>query len=150
MSGDVKFGTPPGLGPLQNPNVTWTNMLRQHWNDLEVKDAFAILDEVRSVKSQVEIARMRQAAAVTAQGFWAGVHAIAPGKTQRQVEGAELDACLQAGSDGPSLWPWVRSGPYTLENTLFEPFVDYHNLDRKMQAGGRGGAGVCGCCFVVY
>jgi Xaa-Pro aminopeptidase len=22
-----------------------------------------------------------------------------------------------------------------LENTLFEPFVDYHNLDRKMQAG---------------
>ena len=46
-----------------------------------------------------------------------------------------LDACLQAGSDGPSLWPWVRSGPYTLENTLFEPFVDYHNLDRKMQAG---------------
>ncbi len=135
MSGDGKFGTPPGLGPLQNPNLTWTNMLRQHWSDLEVKDAFAILDEVRSVKSPAEISRMRQAAAVTAEGFWAGVHAIAPGKTQRQVEGAVLDACLQAGSDGPSLWPWVRSGPYTLENTLFEPFVDYHNLDRKMQAG---------------
>jgi len=135
MSGDGKFGTPPGLGPLQNPSLTWTNMLRQHWSDLEVKEAFAILDEVRSVKSPAEVARMRQAAAVTAEGFWAGVHAIAPGKTQRQVEGAVLDACLQAGSDGPSLWPWVRSGPYTLENTLFEPFVDYHNLDRKMQAG---------------
>lgn len=46
-----------------------------------------------------------------------------------------LDACLQAGSDGPSLWPWVRSGPYALENRLFEAFADYHNLDRKMQAG---------------
>jgi len=135
MSGDSKFGTPPGLGPLQNPNLTWTNMLRQHWSDLEVKDGFAILDEVRSVKSPAEISRMRQAAGVTAEGFWAGVHAIAPGKTQRQVEGAVVDACLQAGSDGLSLWPWVRSGPYTLENTLFEPFVDYHNLDRKMQAG---------------
>jgi len=135
MSGDSKFGTPPGLGPLQNPNLTWTNILRQHWSDLEVKDGFAILDEVRSVKSPAEISRMRQAAAVTAEGFWAGVHAIAPGKTQRQVEGAVVDACLQAGSDGLSLWPWVRSGPYTLENTLFEPFVDYHNLDRKMQAG---------------
>jgi Xaa-Pro aminopeptidase len=78
---------------------------------------------------------MRQAAAATAEGFWAGVRAIGPGKTQRQVEGAVLDACLAAGSDGPSLWPWVRSGPYTLENTLFEPFVDYHNLDRRMQAG---------------
>jgi Xaa-Pro aminopeptidase len=135
MSGDSKFGTPPGLGPLQNPNLTWTNMLRQHWSDLEVKDGFAILDEVRSVKSPAEISRMRQAAGVTAEGFWAGVHAIAPGKTQRQVEGAVVDACLQAGSDGLSLWPWVRSGPYTLEITLFEPFVDYHNLDRKMQAG---------------
>lgn len=135
MSGDSKFGTPPGLGPQQNPNLTWTNMLRQHWSDLEVKDAFAILDEVRSVKSPAEIARMRKAASVTAEGFWAGVRAIGPGKTQRQVEGAVLDACLQAGSNGPSLWPWVRSGPYTLQNMLFEPFVDYHNLDRKMQAG---------------
>jgi Xaa-Pro aminopeptidase len=135
MSGDSKFGTPPGLGPLQNPNLTWTNMLRQKWSDIEVKDAFAILDEVRSVKSPAEQARMRQAAVVTAEGFWAGVHAIAPEKTQRQVEGAVLDACLQAGSDGPSLWPWVRSGPYALENRLFEPFVDYHNMDRKMQAG---------------
>jgi Xaa-Pro aminopeptidase len=135
MSGDDALGTPPGLGPLQNPNLTWTNMLRQHWSDLEVKNAFAILDEVRSVKSPAEIARMRQAAALTAEGFWAGVHAIAPGKTQRQVEGAVLDACFQAGSDGPSIWPWVRSGPYALENTLFEPFLDYHNLDRKMQAG---------------
>jgi Xaa-Pro aminopeptidase len=71
MSGDSKFGTPPGLGPLQNPNLTWTNMLRQHWSDLEIKDGFAILDEVRSVKSPAEISRMRQAAAVTAEGFWA-------------------------------------------------------------------------------
>jgi Xaa-Pro aminopeptidase len=135
MAGDDSLGTPPGLGPLQNPNVMWTNMLRAHWADLEVKNAFGILDEVRSIKTAPEIARMRQAAALTAEGFWAGVSAIGPGKTQRQVEGAVLDACLAAGSDGPSLWPWVRSGPYTLENTLFEPFVDYHNLDRKMLAG---------------
>jgi Xaa-Pro aminopeptidase len=135
MSGDDNLGTPPGLGPLQNPDLVWTNMLRQHWADVEVKNAFGILDEVRAVKSAGEIVRMRQAAAVTAEGFWAGVRAIGPGKTQRQVEGAVLDACLAAGSDGPSLWLWVRSGPYTLENTLFEPFVDYHNLDRKMQAG---------------
>jgi len=135
MAGDDSMGTPPGLGPLQNPNLVWTNMLRQHWADLEVNNAFGILDEVRSVKTPAEIARMGQAAAVTAEGFWAEVRAIGPGKMQRQVGGALLDACLAAGSDGPSLWPWVRSGPYTLKNTLFEPFEDYHNLDRKMQAG---------------
>jgi Xaa-Pro aminopeptidase len=133
MSGDAK--TPLGLGPMENPHLVWSNMLRQKWGDIEVKDAFGILDQVRSVKSPAELERIRKAAAVTAEGFWAGVHAIAPGKTQRQIEGAVLDACLQAGSDGPSLWPWVRSGPYALGDTLFEAFVDYHNLDRKMQAG---------------
>jgi len=133
MSGDAKI--PPGLGPMDNPHLVWSNMLRQKWGDIEIKDAFAILDEVRSVKSQAEVARMRKAAAVTAAGFWAGVHAIAPGKTQRQVEGAVLDACLQAGADGPSLWPWVRSGPLALGNPLFEAFLDYRNLDRTMQAG---------------
>lgn len=135
MSGDSALGTPAGLGPAQNPNLVWTNMLRQRWSDLEVKDAFLILDEVRSVKSPAELARLRGAATASAEGFWAGVHAIAPGKTQRQVEGAVLDACFQAGSDGPSFWPWVRSGPYAGQNSLFEAFVDYHNLDRTMQAG---------------
>lgn len=46
-----------------------------------------------------------------------------------------MEACLEAGSDGPSLWPWVRSGPNTMGDTLFEAFADYRNLDRKMQAG---------------
>jgi Xaa-Pro aminopeptidase len=133
MSGDPKV--PPGLGPMENPHLVWSTMLREKWADIEVKDAFAILDEVRSVKSPAELARMRKAAAVTAEGFWARVHAIAPGKTQRQVEGAVLDACLQGGSTGPSLWPWVRSGPNALGNALFEAFLDYENLDRTMQAG---------------
>jgi len=149
MSGDGNAGAPPGLGPVQNPNLVWTNMLRQHWGDLEVKDAFAILDDVRSVKSAVELARLRKAAVVTAEGFWAGVHAIAPGKTQRQVEGAVLDACLRADSDGPSLWPWVRSGPYALGNTLFEALADYHNLDRRMGAGELVRLDV-GCDFQMY
>ena len=133
MQGDPKI--PAGLSPMENPHLVWSTMLRQKWADIEVKDAFGILDEVRSVKSPAELARMRKAPAVTAEGFRAGVHVIAPGKTQRQVEGAVLDACLQAGSTGPSLWPWVRSGPYTSVNTLFEAFLDSDNLDRKMQAG---------------
>jgi hypothetical protein len=39
------------------------------------------------------------------------------GKTQRQVEGEVVNACLQAGSDGMSLWPWVRSGPCSMGDT---------------------------------
>jgi Xaa-Pro aminopeptidase len=125
----------PGLEPLENTHRAWATMLARHWPDIQIKDGFAILDDVRSVKSAMELARLRKAAAVTADGFWAGVHAIAPGKTQRQIEGKVLDACLEAGSDGPSLWPWVRSGPNTMGNTLFEALADYRNMDRKMQAG---------------
>lgn len=139
----------PGLEPLENVHWAWAKMLQRRWPDIEVKDGFAILDEVRSVKSATEVTRLRKAAAVTAEGFWAGVHAIAPGKTQRQVEGKVLDACLEAGSDGPSLWPWVRSGPYTMGNTLFEALADYRNLDRKMQNGDVVRLDV-GCDFNMY
>jgi Xaa-Pro aminopeptidase len=133
MSGESSV--PPGLDPMENSHWVWSDMLHRHWTDLAVQDAFPMLDAVRAVKSAAELARLREAAAVTEKGFWAGVHAISPGKTQRQVEGKVLEACLEAGSDGPSLWPWVRSGPNAMGDTLFEALADYRNLDRKMQAG---------------
>lgn len=147
MSGEASV--PQGLDPMENSHWVWADMLHRHWADLEVKDAFAILDEVRSVKSTRELARLRQAARVTEKGFRAGVNAISPGRTQRQVEGSVLDACLEAGSDGPSLWPWVRSGPNTMGNTLFEALADYRNMDRRMQAGEVVRLDV-GCDFEMY
>jgi len=147
MSGEGSV--PRGLDPMENAHWVWGDMLHRHWPDLEMKDAFNLLDEVRAVKSAAELERLRQAAGITGKGFWAGVHAIAPGKTQRMVEGKVLDACLEAGSDGPSLWPWVRSGPNTMGNTLFETLADYHNMDRKMQAGEVVRLDV-GCDFGMY
>jgi Xaa-Pro aminopeptidase len=133
MSGNSS--NPPGIAAIENPHLLWRDAIRQRWSDLEVKDAFPILDEVRWVKSAGEVALLRKAAAITAEGFWAGARAIAPGKTQRQVEGEVMRGCLNAGSDGASLWPWVRSGPFTMPSTLFEAFADYRNLDRTMRAG---------------
>ena len=133
MSGDVS--NPVGIAAIENPHKLWRDAIRQRWTDLEIKDAFPILDEVRWVKSPAELALLRKAASVTAEGFWAGARAIAPGRTQRQVEGEVIRACLKAGSDGLSLWPWVRSGPFTMPSTLFEAFADYRNMDRTMQAG---------------
>jgi Xaa-Pro aminopeptidase len=147
MSGEGSV--PRGLDPMENAHWVWGDMLRRHWPDLEMKDAFNLLDEVRAVKSVAELERLRQAATITEKGFWAGVRAIGPGKTQRMVEGKVLDACLEAGSDGPSLWPWVRSGPNTMGNTLFEALADYHNMDRKMQSGEVVRLDV-GCDFGMY
>jgi Xaa-Pro aminopeptidase len=130
-----RVSNPPGMTPVENPHLLWQNAIRQQWNGLEIRDGFAILDEVRWVKSPAEVALLRKAAIITAEGFWAGARAIAPGRTQRQVEGEVIRACLNGGADGLSLWPWVRSGPDTMPQTLFDPFADYRNLDRTMQAG---------------
>ena len=126
---------PDGLAPIENPYLLWKAALHARWPDLEIRDAFPIVDAVRSVKAPGELALLKQAATATAAGFWAGVHAIAPGHTQRQVEGQVIAGCLSAGSTGLSLWPWVRSGPYTLGPTLFEAFADYDNLNRTLRAG---------------
>jgi len=133
MSGSLS--NPPGIAAIENPHMLWRDAIRQKWSDVEIKDAFPILDEVRWVKSAAELALLRKAASITAEGFWAGAHAIAPGKTQRQVEGEVMRACLNAGSDGASIWPWVRSGPFTMPSTLFEAFADYRNMDRTMRDG---------------
>ncbi len=45
MSGDVS--NPPGIAAIENPHMLWRDAIRQRWSDLEVKDAFPILDEVR-------------------------------------------------------------------------------------------------------
>jgi Xaa-Pro aminopeptidase len=126
---------PPGLPAIASLNQAWRAALQTKWPNAAFRDAYPLLDEVRQVKSPAEVVRLRKAAAITAEGFWAGVQAIAPGKIQRQVEGAVVNACLQAGSEGMSLWPWVRSGPFSMAGTLFEALADYRNMDRQMQSG---------------
>jgi Xaa-Pro aminopeptidase len=147
MSGDVS--NPQGMSGIENPHMLWRDAMHRQWSDLQIKDAFPIVDEARWVKSAAEQALLRKAASITAEGFWAGARAISPGKTQRQVEGEVISACLNAGSDGPSLWPWVRSGPFTAPWMLFEPFADYRNMDRTMQAGDIVRLDV-GCDFRMY
>jgi Xaa-Pro aminopeptidase len=140
---------PQGLAPIENPHLLWRAAIQTHWPDVEIKDAFPILDEVRSVKSPAEIAILRKAATLTAEGFWAGASGIAPGKTERQVEAAVVNACMQAGSEGPSLWPWVKSGPNAVGMEVFAAFADIHNGNRTMKSGELVRVDV-GCDYEMY
>jgi Xaa-Pro aminopeptidase len=140
---------PQGLAPIENPHLLWRAAIQTKWPEVEIKDAFPILDEVRSVKSPAEIALLRKAAAVTAEGFWAGARAIAPGKTERQVEAAVVNGCMQAGSEGPSLWPWIKSGPNAVGGEVFAAFADIHNGNRTMKSGELVRVDV-GCDYEMY
>lgn len=139
--------SPKGLRGVNNMHVLWSEAIRARWPDANVRDAWGPLSEVRAVKSPTEIALLRRAAEVTAAGFRTGLRAIASGKTQRQVEGAVVQGCLDAGSDGPSLWPWVQSGPNA--QPLFEGFFDYSNVNRTLQSGGLVRLDI-GCDYHMY
>jgi Xaa-Pro aminopeptidase len=140
---------PPGLLPIENPHLLWRNAIQMRWPDLQVRDAFQMLDEVRALKSAAEIALLRKAAALTVEGFWAGARAIAPGRTERQVEAAVVHACMMAGSEGPSLWPWIKSGPNGVGAKVWEAYADYRNGNRTMKAGEVARVDV-GCDYEMY
>src|SRR6476661_1557945 len=77
---------------------------------------------------------MRRVAASSAAAFLAGLPRFGPGRRQRDVEAAVVEACTRLG-DGPSFWPWAMTGPTAAFPTPFTSFLDPHNLDREMKAG---------------
>jgi len=131
MVADVS--NPPGLAPIENPYLLWAAAIKAKWPDAIVTEATPILEKIRAVKSPAEIALMKKAAEFTDSGFRAAMAAIAPGRTNREIEGAAIAAALRAGADGIS-WPELRSGPVS-SRTVFQKFYDYHLLNRTLQAG---------------
>ena len=76
------------------------------------KDCTHILSELRMVKEEEEIERIRSAANVAAIGMSAAVKAVRPGLTESQVAGAAEFAMREAGAE--EFWrSYVCSGPRT-------------------------------------
>lgn len=80
--------------------------------DVTVEDCTHILSELRMVKEDEEIERIRAAAKVADVGMKAAVEAVKPGVTESQVAGEAEHAMRQAGAEG--FWrTYVSSGPRT-------------------------------------
>jgi len=125
---------PPGLAAIENPYILWPAAIKAKWPDTTVADATPILHKIRAVKSPAEIALMKKAAACTDAGFRAAMAAIAPGRTNREIEGAAIEAALRAGADGIGMWPELKTGPVS-GVTVYQKAYDYHLLNRTVQAG---------------
>jgi Xaa-Pro dipeptidase len=73
-------------------------------------DLSGTIEELRLIKSPLEIAVMRRAAQATEAGMWAGIQAVAAGVSENEVA-AEIQAAMtRAGSEYPALAPFVASG----------------------------------------
>ncbi|MEJ2668305.1 MAG: Xaa-Pro peptidase family protein [Deinococcales bacterium] len=76
----------------------------------EFVDASGLIEELRLVKSDLEVEQIRRAASAAAAGMRAGIDAVAAGRTEDDVA-AELTAGLiRGGSHWPSIMPFIASG----------------------------------------
>ncbi len=91
-------------------------------------DPGILLDELRLIKDEHEIALMREACRISADGFREGAAAIRDGAGEWEVQAALEFAFRRAGADGPAFESIVASG----ENATV---LHYVANDRRMHAG---------------
>ncbi len=120
---------------LDDPQAAWNHAMAELWPTERLKSADPILLPTRLVKSPAEVQALRTAAAASSRALRAGLSSLRPGRSQREAEGDVVRACLDAGAEGPSFWPWVMTGPASAFPAPFESLVDYRHLNRTMRAG---------------
>jgi len=74
-------------------------------------DQSGIIEEGRLIKSEYEIEMMRKAARTTQAGMRAGIDAVHIGATENDVAAEVHYAMIKAGSEWPSISPFIASGP---------------------------------------
>ncbi len=111
--GDGLLWTPfPAVGTDADlpPTHRFVARLRERIPSFAVRDLASHLADLRVVKDEGEIALMRKAIAATAAAQRAAARAIAPGITERAVEGSVLAAFAGAGAEGTAFPSIVGSG----------------------------------------
>src|SRR5690606_7748605 len=78
------------------PDVTW-------------EDALDTVDEVRQIKSELEIYCIRQAAALSDRAVRSGIKAAGVGVNEREVAAEVYRSMVLGGSEYPGFAPLVRS-----------------------------------------
>lgn len=126
---------PSGLVPIDDAYTLWRRALRERWPRVRIESAKNVIAELRLIKSEAEIAVLRRVGEISAAALRKGLHGVRANRSQREVEAEIVCACILAGGEGPSFWPWVMSGPNAVFPRPFESLADYHHLNRTMQAG---------------
>jgi Xaa-Pro dipeptidase len=78
--------------------------------DVAWVDASLVVEQGRLIKSELEIAVMREAALATAAGMQAGIDHVRAGTTEDEVAAQMHVAMIRAGSEWPAMSPFVAAG----------------------------------------
>ena len=79
----------------------------------EIRDVRTILDEMRLIKDDGELAVMRRAAAISAAAHERAMRATRPGRNEYEIEAELLYEFRRRGAQFPAYWPIVAGGAQT-------------------------------------
>ena len=109
-------------------NKQAVNKLKEWQPQLALADINPILDDLRWVKSNYEIERMRMSGKIGAEGVREAIKGTKPGMFEYELEAAARFIYTKRGARGDAFTPIVASGPNTMT-------VHYIDNARRMQAG---------------
>lgn len=112
----------------------WESGLRARWPHARFGPA-PNAEALRAIKDSSEIVVLRRVAASSAGALRAGLAALRPGRRQRAAEVDVVAACVEAGADGVSFWPWLMTGRNSDIAVALQSLADDRYLDRVMRAG---------------
>ena len=90
---------------------TWADALAQGLPGRELVSASSMLIELRSIKSPLEIDKMRQASVVAGEALRAAIEASRPGVSEHQVTGIAHEVIFGLGAEGLAFDTAVAAGP---------------------------------------
>jgi len=95
--------------------MKWLNAVREQARSgvgapERVHDVRALVDEMRLVKDQHELATMRRAAAISAAAHCRAMQAARPGRFEHEIEAELLYEFRRRGAQFPAYWPIVAGG----------------------------------------
>jgi Xaa-Pro aminopeptidase len=96
-----------------SPHASIVDELEQRIQLLGAKvvDASPLIEEIRFVKSPLEISHVRKAAAIADEAMAAARDALRPGITETELEGVIIGTMMKAGGGYPGIRTMVGSGP---------------------------------------
>ncbi len=101
---------------------------------IAVQNAFALMAQLRMIKSDREIATMRAAANMTAEAIARGAARVRPGIDERTLTGAFTADCMAQGAQRDAFTPIIKSG----DNALWPWRIlgaHYNRRNRTMRDG---------------
>ena len=112
----------------------WESVLRARWPQAQ----FGPMPEaraLRAIKDADEVEALRRVALSSSAALRAGLAALRPGRRQRDAEVDVVAACVRAGADAISFWPWLMTGSNSKIEMALQSLADRRFLDRRMGAG---------------